>query len=1000
MKKGNLMLIACICILSNLFSQSINLSTNTLSYTNNKIMGFNPARAWAGSLSNNSQNGYTGLINDLSLEPFNNLNIQVLRFPGGTLADGYHRYRNGFGLREDENNDLDFFADPSNTDLAYDLARDEQAVNDPTFYNAANYIGWNNPKGGNNNIIFPYIQYVKKLNADKNGDGIMDNNIKAHCVVNVVSHFCFRDNLRNELFNNVDLIGNINNINDLENLKNQGLISDAFYFLVIENFEMVQQLHANIGVVAVEIGNELANEGNRTTTPLDSFKMSTKLSVLQRKLLNKKVWTTQDVSSIQYYAALVKMYSNLIKNSIDNSIKIGIPVSEYVSANETWNNYLAANVYDYYNAIVMHSYFSDYTPSTIDQNLSNDFSLCNELMKNYFANGVLGKIIGINSLPVGLNKKIWFSEFGIKYDNKPVTINRSKFANTLLDGIFQFEYLLNFMELNAAPIQVGTFTVNRPIESFCHHLTIDEDLSGSQFPTYELANHSYTNTQSPKVRAAYLAYQLTKDLFKDSIFKITSHTGIDFGNTNTNVNTKLYYKKGDPNNLTDGGTIYLAYDNKSATDIAANLANLNITGNDIYTINGMDISYAYANKLYASLGTTAFMNDETLYQNNLDKTIKIVENQIINSFTGFNYRANSFGIIKITLNYTEGTGGNSCSYLKFTNTGGAGDYVNIPYKNAIQNLHTGNFTIEMNVRGLTNTNYMVLFSNAIQQFHPFKNNITIAYNRFGTNNKIEFWQNNKKYAFNLCKNLNDNNWHHLAIVKSGTKMYCFIDNPIPCGTTTYSIAGYLPPVVADWSIGGGNKYKPTGTTTLGSYFGTTGDIDEVRIWKIARTGNELMSSAYLDITPTDPNLVAYWKFNDNTQTVTDAKSLANGTLGLNTTMANDDPSYQTSGCGGSRLMSQELPIIEKVFITKESLKVFPNPSSPSQIKFEFLSLTQQNAIIQIFDVQGKQLMLKNSLLSEGIQNIETDLALIDQKGMFFISVQTDKERFLQNFILQ
>ena len=45
-------------------------------------------------------------------------------------------------------------------------------------------------------------------------------------------------------------------------------------------------------------------------------------------------------------------------------------------------------------------------------------------------------------------------------------------------------------------------------------------------------------------------------------------------------------------------------------------------------------------------------------------------------------------------------------------------------------------------------------------------------------------------------------------------------------------------------------------------------------------------------------------------------------------------------------------------------------------------------------------MLKNSLLSEGIQNIETDLALIDQKGMFFISVQTDKERFLQKFILQ
>ena len=1000
MKKWTLMLIVGIFMSINLFSQSINLNTNTLSFTNNQIMGFNPARAWAGSLSKNSSNGYTGLINDLSIEPFNNLNIQVLRFPGGTLADGYHRYRNGYGLREDENNDLDYFADPSITDLNYYLPRDENAFNDTTFYNAVNYDGWNNPIDGNNNIIFPFIQYVKKLNADKNGDGLMDNNIKAQCVINIVSHFCFRDNLRNEIFNNVALIGNINNLSDLENLKNQGLISNAFYFLVMENFDMVQQLHANIGVVAVEIGNELANEGNRANTPIDSFKMSSELSVLQRKLLNKKVWTTQDVNSIQYYAALVKMYSNLIKNSIDNNIKIGVPVSVYESVNETWNNYLAANVYDYYNAIVIHSYFDDYTPTTIDQNLVSDFNLCNESIKSYFTNSVLSKIISINSLPVGLNKKIWFSEFGIKFDNKPGTINRSKFANTLLDGIFQFEYLLNFIELNAAPIQVGTFIVNRPIESFCHHSTIDEDLVSNDYPTYELANHSFSNIQTPKLRAAYLAYQFTKDLFKDSLFKITSYSGIDIGSNNTNVNTKLYYKKGDLSNPSDGGTIYLAYDNKSITDIAANLTNLNITGNGIYTINNINISYAYSNKLYASLGTTAFMNDETLYTDNLDKTIKIIDNQLINSLSGFNYRANSFGIIKIKLNYSEGNSATSCSYLKFVNTGGAGDYVNIPYKNVIQNLHNGNFTIEMNVRGLTNTNYMVLFSNAIQQYYPFKNNITIAYNRFGTNNKIEFWQNNKKYAFNLCKNLNDNNWHHLAIVKNGTKMYCFIDNPIPCGSSTYSTSGFLSPVVSDWSIGGGNKYKSTGTTTAGNYFGTSGDIDEVRIWNKARTGNEIVASAYLDINTSDPNLLAYWKLNDNSQVVVDASTTgANGTLGLNTNIANDDPSYQTSGCGG-RLMIQNLPNIEREIFAKESLKIFPNPSTPNQINFEFNSLSQQNALVQIFDIQGKQLLMQYITLVEGVQNLASNFSLIDQKGLYFITVQTEKERFLQKFILQ
>jgi hypothetical protein len=72
----------------------------------------------------------------------------------------------------------------------------------------------------------------------------------------------------------------------------------------------------------------------------------------------------------------------------------------------------------------------------------------------------------------------------------------------------------------------------------------------------------------------------------------------------------------------------------------------------------------------------------------------------------------------------------------------------------------------------------------------------------------------------------------------------------------------------------------------------SGQLDEVRVWNVARTAAQISSTYQVGVSPSSAGLVAYWNLNEapGTQTVTDSTTGAHdGTLGANSSVATDDP---------------------------------------------------------------------------------------------------------------
>jgi hypothetical protein len=127
--------------------------------------------------------------------------------------------------------------------------------------------------------------------------------------------------------------------------------------------------------------------------------------------------------------------------------------------------------------------------------------------------------------------------------------------------------------------------------------------------------------------------------------------------------------------------------------------------------------------------------------------------------------------------------------------------------------------------------------------------------------------------------LADNTWHHVAGVRSGSSLYVYLDGK---------------------QVGTGTAYNNTGMTTfrLGNrntiYY--QGLIDEVRIWSVARTAQQIKSGMYNTVAASSTGLLAYYQLNEGSaQTVGDATTNGyNGTRGANSSTATDDPTWAAS----------------------------------------------------------------------------------------------------------
>ncbi len=100
-------------------------------------------------------------------------------------------------------------------------------------------------------------------------------------------------------------------------------------------------------------------------------------------------------------------------------------------------------------------------------------------------------------------------------------------------------------------------------------------------------------------------------------------------------------------------------------------------------------------------------------------------------------------------------------------------------------------------------------------------------------------------------NIADGEWHHVSGVRNGVNLEVYIDGVLENTN----------------NIGGVAVNNPTTPLTLGhEAIGNSfvGQMDEVRIWNVARTQAQIRDNMCRQLTGTETGLVGYWNMNEGT----------------------------------------------------------------------------------------------------------------------------------------
>ena len=136
-----------------------------------------------------------------------------------------------------------------------------------------------------------------------------------------------------------------------------------------------------------------------------------------------------------------------------------------------------------------------------------------------------------------------------------------------------------------------------------------------------------------------------------------------------------------------------------------------------------------------------------------------------------------------------------------------------------------------------------------------------------------------------------NEWIHISGVFTGTQLKIYINGDLENTYTSNTVNLYNGP---ENLFLGTSRFSNHGGYAVGEPLGTSykGLLDEVRVWNIVRT-DEQIAQDYND--PIDPNiagLVGYWNFDEdaNSQSIFDLTGNGNhGTLGSSNLSGGDDP---------------------------------------------------------------------------------------------------------------
>ncbi len=211
-------------------------------------------------------------------------------------------------------------------------------------------------------------------------------------------------------------------------------------------------------------------------------------------------------------------------------------------------------------------------------------------------------------------------------------------------------------------------------------------------------------------------------------------------------------------------------------------------------------------------------------------------------------------------------------------------------------------------------------------------------------------------------------WTHIAITRSGSNLSLYI-NGILDSTGVWN--GTFP-------------IKALGRGNISSSGTFKGEMDEVRIWSIARSGKQINNSINQSVTPDSQGLVGYWTFNEDGQKINDSSKLGrHGTLGQKNVESNDDPIRKSStaplnetcssvqNTTSETVSTPETPVVKEI-IDKDS-------STPGESCGMSLALDGKDDWINIPDMEfpGNFTIEAWAKLAPGIDNKD---ALVGQEG--------------------
>ena len=223
--------------------------------------------------------------------------------------------------------------------------------------------------------------------------------------------------------------------------------------------------------------------------------------------------------------------------------------------------------------------------------------------------------------------------------------------------------------------------------------------------------------------------------------------------------------------------------------------------------------------------------------------------------------------------------------------------------------------------------------------------------------------------FNTNRPINDGVWHHVAATFDGAILKIYLD-----GALVGSKSTNFDTMPLEFSIGYRGAYNPS------EYF--NGDIEEVRVWNVARTQAQINDFKNNRLILPQTGLISYYKFNQgipnganlSETTLRDELGANNGTL-VNFALIGNSSNW----IGGSSFLS--------VVTAKDNLalKVLPNPAT-SQINITGL---KQKENFVIFDSTGK--VVKTGFVSSDDKIEVSNLS----KGVYFVKIKNNNLKFLK-----